>query len=158
MNINGRFTIDAPVEQVWDVFMDAEKLASCVPGAERITMTSPNKYEADMVVKVQFMTLKFAAEGELKEAVPMSSLQVEMTGQAHALAGLFRNRMQVTLEPMSDHVTSIIYQMDMQLTGRLASLGMILVKGTVTKTAEQFATNVKLLFETGRNDGGHAAG
>lgn len=159
MNLNGTFTINAPARDVWSVFMDAEKLGGCVPGVETIRVESPTRYEAEMTVKVQFMTIRFRATGELKEAKEGESLKVELVGQPLALAGLFRNRLQVELEEASPGETQVRYAMDLQMTGRLASLGAILIKGTVVQSAEQFAENVKRLFNERTNEGDrHASG
>ena len=146
MKLSDSFSIQAKKEDVWSVFMDVEKLSGCVPGCKEVGMTSPTRYEATMEVKVQFMTINFKAVGELKEAIEGEELRVEMTGQPVALAGLFRNQLHLTLQEVSPDVTEVHYDMDLQMTGRLASLGDILMKGTVKKSAAEFAENVQNLF------------
>lgn len=146
MKLSDSFTIQANKAEVWSVFMDVEKLSGCVPGCKRIAMISPTRYEADMEVKVQFMTIAFKAAGELKEGVEGEELKVEMTGQPVALAGLFRNQLHITLHEQGPDATEVRYDMDLQMTGRLASLGDLLLKGTVKKAAGEFADNVRALF------------
>ncbi|MBO9606869.1 MAG: hypothetical protein J7639_13000 [Paenibacillaceae bacterium] len=146
MELEGSFVIEAPKTDVWRVFMDAEALGGCVPGVERIRMLDSNRYETEMVVKVPFMTLRFIAQGELKEAVDGETLRVALTGKPVALAGMFRNDLTVWLSEKRHRQTEVFYRMQLQMTGRLASLGMILVKGTVEKSAAQFADNVKTMF------------
>jgi len=146
MKLEGTFMIRAPKDRVWDLFMDPEKLAACLPGCEEIRLIDPTKYEAVMTVKIQFMTIRFQATGELKETVDGRRLVVEMTGQPFALAGMFRNKMTVDLEPVEGNSTRLAYLMDLQLTGRLASLGEILMRSTVQKSAREFADNVNALF------------
>lgn len=146
MKLSDSFTIQAKKADVWSVFMDVEKLSSCVPGCKEVTMVSPTRYEALMEVKVQFMTIHFKATGELTEAVEDSELKVQMTGQPVALAGLFRNELSVVLEESGPDATLIHYDMDLQMTGRLASLGEILMRSTVKKAAGEFAEKVQALF------------
>ncbi|MCK9907456.1 hypothetical protein MXD63_46590, partial [Frankia sp. Cpl3] len=74
--------------------------------------------------------------------------KVEMIGQPVALAGLFRTQLNLQLKEIEPEVTEVIYEMDLQMTGRLASLGDILMKGTVKKSADEFARNVQTLFRT----------
>lgn len=148
MKLADSFTIQASKADVWSVFMDVEKLSGCVPGCKQVDMISPTRYEANMEVKVQFMTIQFRATGELKDAVEGESLQVEMVGQPVALAGLFRNQLQLQLKELEPELTEVSYQMDLQMTGRLASLGDILMKGTVKKSADEFARNVQTLFRS----------
>lgn len=146
MKLNSSFVLEAPREDVWEIFMDAEKLAGCLPGCENINALSETEYEADMVVKVQFMTIKFKANGSIKNPEPYEKFDVEMTGIPIALAGQFRNQMVVELVSLSETSTEVKYQMDMQMSGRLASLGEIIMKSTVTKNANEFAKNAQLLF------------
>lgn len=146
MKIIDSFTINAAKADVWTVFMDVEKLASCVPGCDNLVAHSDTEYEADMVVKTKFMTIKFKANGVLTDAVEGEELKVEMLGKPMKLAGLFKSKMTVQLEEIDDNLTKIIYEMDLQMTGRLATLGDILMKGTVKKSADEFAENVQTLF------------
>ncbi|MBM7715958.1 carbon monoxide dehydrogenase subunit G [Bacillus thermophilus] len=146
MKIKDSFTINAAKEDVWTVFMDVEKLASCVPGCQNLVAHSDTEYEADMVVKTKFMTIKFKANGVLADAVEGEELKVEMVGKPMKLAGLFKSKMTVQLEEVEENVTKIHYEMDLQMTGRLATLGDILMKGTVKKSADEFADNVQKLF------------
>ncbi|REE67331.1 hypothetical protein A8990_14336 [Paenibacillus taihuensis] len=147
MEVTGSFMIEASREEVWSVLMDAESLAGCVPGVERLAVIDDKHYEAEMFVKVQFMTLRFQAAGELKDAVEAERMTVELRGKALALAGLFRNQLEVRLVHLGDKQTEVSYHMSLQMSGRLASLGSLLVKGTVTKSAAEFAENVKKRFE-----------
>lgn len=146
MKINDSFTINAAKDDVWTVFMDVEKLASCVPGCNDLVALSETEYEADMIVKTKFMTIKFKANGVLKDAVEGEELKVEMVGKPMKLAGLFKSKMYVQLEEMAPNETKILYEMDLQMTGRLATLGDILMIGTVKKSADEFADNVQELF------------
>lgn len=150
MKINDSFTINAAKDDVWTVFMDVEKLASCVPGCNDLVAHSDTEYEADMVVKTKFMTIKFKANGVLKDAIEGEELKVEMVGKPMKLAGLFKSKMSVQLEEIDANQTKILYEMDLKMTGRLATLGDILMRGTVKKSADEFADNVQKLFAEAR--------
>ena len=36
MLMEGKFTIKAPIQKLWDTLLDPETLLSCIPGAEKI--------------------------------------------------------------------------------------------------------------------------
>lgn len=146
MKITDKFTINAKKDDVWNVFMDVEQLASCVPGCNNLVAHSDTEYEADMVVKTKFMTIKFKANGVLTHAVEGEELNVEMVGKPIKLAGLFKSKMKVQLEEIDANNTKVVYEMDLQMTGRLATIGDILMKGTVKNSAKEFANNVQTLF------------
>ncbi|TLS51595.1 hypothetical protein FE782_13905 [Paenibacillus antri] len=146
MKIADSFTIPAPKSAVWDVFMNVEKLAGCVPGCRDMTALSDTEYEADMEVKTKFMTIAFKANGRLKGFAEGEELTVEMTGKPTKLAGLFRTKLKVRLQERAEAETEVEYDMDLQMSGRLASLGDVMMKGTVTESSREFARNVQRLF------------
>ena len=155
MELQGTFIVNAGKERVWELFMDFEKLGGCAPGVENLRMLDETHFEAEMVVKIQFMTIRFQATGELIEASG-NRLKMELHGKPAALAGMFRNQLEVVVAELEEaEQTKVDYRMNIHMTGRLASLGSILVKSTVTKTAEQFADNVKALFPI--NDAGEVS-
>jgi len=147
MKIADTFTIRAPKPDVWDVFMDVAKLAGCVPGCKDLVARSETEYEADMEVKTKFMTIGFKANGQLKECTEGEELVVEMTGKPMKLAGLFRTKLRVRLQERGGAETEVAYDMDLQMSGRLASLGDVMMRGTVVDSSRQFAANVQRLFE-----------
>jgi len=146
MKVTDSFIIDASRKNVWDVFMDVEKLASCLPGCKDLIAKSETEYEANMEVKTAFMKVNFKANGFLKEAIEEEELNVEMVGKPMKLAGQFKTTMKVKLEELEPNQTKINYDMNLQMTGRLASLGDVLMRGTVKKSAGEFADNVQSLF------------
>ncbi|NRF94538.1 hypothetical protein HQN89_26885 [Paenibacillus frigoriresistens] len=146
MKITDSFTIDAPKQDVWDVFMAVEKLAGCVPGCKEMKALSDTEYEADMEVQTKFMKITFKANGQLKDFVEGEELNVEMTGKPMKLAGLFKTKLKVRLNELAPEKTEVLYDMDLQMSGRLASLGDVMMKGTVVKSSREFAENVQRMF------------
>lgn len=149
MKISDSFIIEADKNEVWSVFMDVEKLAGCVPGCKTMQALSESEYEADMEVKTKFMTISFQANGQLKDFIEGEELNIEMVGKPMKLAGLFKTKLKVRLIGIESDRTEVIYEMDLQMTGRLASLGDVLMKGTVIKSSREFAENVQRLFSAG---------
>lgn len=146
MKITDSFVIDAEKDNVWSVFMDVEKLGSCVPGCKNLVAKSETEYEADMEVKTPFLKIVFKANGVLKDAIDGEELNVELIGKPLKLAGLFKTKLKIQLEEMDVVKTKVTYNMDLQMTGRLASLGDILMKRTVKRLTEEFAENVRSIF------------
>jgi carbon monoxide dehydrogenase subunit G len=146
MKINNQFTINSKKDDVWNFFMDAEKIAKCVPGCKEITMISPTRYDSVLDVKIQFMTITFKTRGELLKAIDKERIIVEMNGKSVGF-GLFQNKLTVNLMDIETNETLVDYEMDIQVTGRLASLGKVFMKGSITKSSEEFAENVQSLFQ-----------
>jgi carbon monoxide dehydrogenase subunit G len=46
MLIEGKFTLQAPIQEVWNFLLEPETLASCVPGAEKMEAIDDKTYES----------------------------------------------------------------------------------------------------------------
>jgi carbon monoxide dehydrogenase subunit G len=145
MKLQGTVTVNAPQAQVWQVLIDPVQLCKVIPGCEQARQLDATHYEAVLSVKVQFMTIRSRAKGTLLEIDAPRHMMGELVGEPTAMAGAFRARVTIDLEPVND-ATSIRYAMDLTLLGRLASLGEAIVNSTSKQLTRQFAENLAALF------------
>lgn len=145
MKVQGSVMVNAPQEKVWQVLLDPVQLCKVIPGCEQARQLDATHYEAALSVKVQFMTVRSQAKGTIVEADAPNHLVGEMVGEPTAMAGAFRARVAIDLEPVNE-ATTIRYQMDLTLLGRLASLGEAIVRSTSKQLSRQFAENLAELF------------
>ena len=145
MKLNGAIIVNAPMEKVWNLFMDPTQLCRVIPGCEQARQLDETHYEAVLSVKVQFMTIRSNARGTLLKAEPPQHLVVEMMGEPVAMAGAFRAQVSIDLSAIAD-ATNVQYAMDLTMLGRLASLGEAIVRSTSRQLTAQFANNVSQFF------------
>ncbi|MEH7388158.1 SRPBCC domain-containing protein [Bacillus sp. JJ1521] len=142
-----QFIIHADRASVYSVFMDPMKLGPCFPGCKEVKQLSPTKYETLVEVKVQFVPIKIQGVGELKESIENEKIVVEMKGKPVSLAGSFTNTLTANLKTIETDKTLVEYEMDFEMTGKLAKVGELLMKGSSNKQSEEFMKNVKELFQ-----------
>lgn len=147
MKVHGTVTVAASQQDIWTLLLDPAQLCRVIPGCEEARQLDETHYEANMAVKVQFMTIRSKAQGTLLEAVPPRLLVAEMVGEPLAMAGAFRARLSVELAPVPAG-TALSYTMDLTMLGRLASLGEALVRSTSQRLSAEFAANVSTLFSS----------
>jgi len=123
MKLEQSFTVTAPVEQVWDMLVDVEQVAPCLPGAE-ITGQSPDgSYEGNFTVKLGPTTasyrgsLKMDSLDEASRTATMHANGTDKRGQGGAHAVIVSTMRQEGEETVVDVVT------DFTITGRLARFG-----------------------------------
>jgi carbon monoxide dehydrogenase subunit G len=123
MKLEQSFTVTAPVEQVWDMLVDVERVAPCLPGAE-ITGQSPDgSYEGNFTVKLGPTTasyrgsLKMDSLDEASRTATMHANGTDKRGQGGAHAVIVSTLRQEGEETVVDVVT------DFTITGRLARFG-----------------------------------
>jgi len=146
VNVAGDFVVNASVARVWQLFLDAQQLCRVMPGCEEAHQIDATHYEATLATKVQFMTIRAHTVAEIVEAEEPSHVVVEMTGETIAMAGAFRMRMTVDLQPEGEG-TAVHYDIDLTMLGRLGSLGRPIVGATAKRLADQFASNVTRYLE-----------
>ena len=52
MLIEGQFTLQAPIQKVWDSLLDPKTLGTCVPGTEKMEAIDKETYESIVAQRV----------------------------------------------------------------------------------------------------------
>jgi uncharacterized protein len=123
MKLEQSFTVTAPVEQVWAMLVDVERIAPCLPGAEITGQAPDGGYEGTFSVKLGPATaayrgsLKMDSLDEASRTATMHANGTDKRGQGGAHAVIVSTLRQDGEETTVDVVT------DFSITGRLARFG-----------------------------------
>jgi carbon monoxide dehydrogenase subunit G len=123
MKLEQSFTVAAPVEQVWDMLVDVERVAPCLPGAEITGQRPDGSYEGNFTVKLGPTTasyrgsLKMDSLDEASRTATMHANGTDKRGQGGAHAVIVSTLRQEGEETVVDVIT------DFTITGRLARFG-----------------------------------
>ncbi|WP_204115643.1 CoxG family protein [Shimia biformata] len=151
MHMNDSREIAAPVGDVWDALLSAEMLAVCVPGAQEVTGTAAEGFEATVVQKVGPVKATFKGNVALSDLVEHESLTLTGEGKGGA-AGFAKGEAKVALSP-TDTGTLLEYEVDAKVGGKLAQLGSRLIDGFAKKMADQFFQNLQTALEGSPDEG-----
>jgi uncharacterized protein len=139
VKINNEFTVSAPVEKAWDVILDLEQVAPCLPGAAIQEEKGDGEYEGTMKVKIGPITanykgtVKFEEVDEANRRVVLEATGRDARGQGTASATIVS-----TMQEQGDK-TKVNVETDMKLTGRAAQFGRGIAQDVATKMLGQFA-------------------
>ena len=123
MKLEQSFTVTAPVEQVWAMLVDVERVAPCLPGAEVTGQGPDGAYEGTFSVKLGPATaayrghLKMESLDEASRTATMKANGTDKRGQGGAHATIVSSMRQEGDETHVDVST------DFTITGRLARFG-----------------------------------
>jgi carbon monoxide dehydrogenase subunit G len=127
MNLNGTFAFNGPREKVWDLLQDPVVLAKALPGTERLVMTSDDHYEGVMKVSVGPVTAaRFEIAVVLKDKVAPERMAMQIEGKGPV--GFTRGTASVVLVEQPTGATLMEYTSDVQVGGRIASVGQRLLE------------------------------
>lgn len=137
MKINNEFTVNAPLEKAWDVILDLERVAPCLPGAS-IQEADGNEYKGTMKVKIGPITATYKGTVEFQETDEQNRRAV-----LHAKGGGGQGNASATITSTmeeQDGQTKVNVETDMKLSGRAAQFGRGgIAQDVATKMLSQFA-------------------
>lgn len=134
MQIQGTHTFQAPKQVVWDALMDPTILAMALPGGEALEKISENEYKAAMKVRVGPVQGKFDGGIELTDINLLDSYRMKVSGQGSP--GFVNGEGNVQLEE-SGTATIMHYSGDVQVGGKIASVGQRLIDSTAKAMIRQ---------------------
>ncbi|WP_051342774.1 SRPBCC family protein [Pseudonocardia spinosispora] len=138
MELTNTFRVAGPVERVWAVVTDAERVAPCVPGAA-LSGTDGEDHRGSVTVTAGAVTARFEGVARFTERDDAEHHAVlradgrDVRGQGEAAATI-----DVRLARRGDG-TEVIVLTDLELTGQIARLGHGVVAAAVGKHIGRFA-------------------
>lgn len=152
MKMSDQRDINAPPEVVYAALLDPETLKECVPGAQEITGTPQDGFDAIVMQKVGPVKATFKGTVTFSDMVENTSMTIAGAGKGGA-AGFAKGGADVRLEPLEGGGTRLIYDVEAKVGGKLAQLGSRIVDGFAKKMAGQFFTRFQEVLEGPEADG-----
>ena len=142
MKFQGNLLIGRPVEKVWEFLWDVEKLSQCIPGCQSVkTVKEREKYELTVKDNVGPITVHFDMLADVKKMDPLKRIEIAMEGKDFKAGGV-RQTMALALTPKGND-TEIVFETDVNVFGRLGTLGYPFVKKRRKRSLRNLATTSK---------------
>src|SRR5579872_3136477 len=159
MEMDHSFTVPVPPNQAWDILLDVERIAPCMPGA------SVDDVDGDVVngrikVKVGPVSLTYKGTAKFTERDPEAHVVVlEAAGKETRGAGTASANVRASMVPdASGSGTDVTMHTTMNVTGRPAQFGRGVMVEVGSKLVDQFAANLATLLGEEGPDSAAAAG
>ena len=149
MEFENTFVVQAPVDEVWDLLMDVERIAPCMPGAQVLEQTGDDAYKVAVKVRLGPMSMTYTGDVEIVERdaeaheASMRAKAKEARGQGTAAA-----RIHMALREQ-DGGTAASIVTDMQMSGKAAAMGQGVIRDVAAALTDTFATNLAGLVTAG---------
>ena len=147
MELDNSFTVPVPPDRAWDVLLDVEGIAPCMPGA------TVDEFDGEVVtgrikVKVGPVSLTYRGTAKFIERDPAAQVVVvEASGKETRGAGTASATVRASLEPeASGAATKVTMHTTMNVTGRPAQFGRGVMVEVGGKLVEKFADNLAQLI------------
>ena len=135
MKLSGTAALPAKRDQVWELLNDPERLAKCLPGAERLEPDGPDRYKVAMKFGIAALSGNFQGSVELADRKPPESLQMRIEGRG--APGFMKGEGTILLRAKGQE-TEVKYEGEAQVGGVIASVGQRMIEAAAKKMVAQF--------------------
>jgi carbon monoxide dehydrogenase subunit G len=141
MELEHSFTVPVPEERAWEVLLDVERVAPCMPGAT-LDSVDGDEIKGRIKVKVGPIAMTYAGTARFTERDPQAHvITLEASGKETRGAGTASARVRSMLEGQ-DGQTHVIVHTTLNVTGRPAQFGRGVMAEVGGKLIGVFASNL----------------
>jgi len=147
IELDNSFTVPVPPEQAWDVLLDVERIAPCMPGAS-VTSVEGDEIEGQVKVKLGPLSLTYKGTAKFTDKDQANhAISIEATGKETRGSGTASATVQANLTPgAAAGQTLVSIHTSLNVTGKPAQFGRSLLPEVSGKLIQQFATNLEAMI------------
>ena len=135
MKLTGSYKMNVKKEAVWKALNDPNILKQCIPGCESFDKESSNIFNATVTNQIGPMNATFSG------TVTLSNIQENqsytLSGEGQSSVGFANGSADVKLIE-ENGITTLIYEVNANVGGKIAQLGSRLINGVAKKMSDYF--------------------
>jgi carbon monoxide dehydrogenase subunit G len=147
MIIEGKFSLKAPIQKLWDTILLPETLKACLPGAEKIELIDDRTYDCVVKQKVGPISVRFKFKSILTKVEPPTHVEMGGDGIDLGKAGRFTQKTSIDLKETGAGEVEISYKCDASIVGKLAMFGDRVLKAKAKKIEAEFTQALREKLE-----------
>jgi carbon monoxide dehydrogenase subunit G len=163
MEFSGRIEVAAPAIKVWDFLNDIDRFSSCLPGLDKVTQIDERTFDGVIGAAVGPISGKFSFRATIVESTPPTApvyrdehgtgrMVVRTEGTDSVTKSKMSGDLSLSLDEPAPSRTELNYRASVEIKGRLAILGDMVMRATATLLLEEFARRLRGRLEKGEKD------
>lgn len=142
LDIGGKETLEATLEDVWRALNDPDTLTRCLPGCKSMTEVALDEYKVDMQLKVASVGGSFKGQIALSEKLAPQSCRITVSGSG--TLGHGTGSAHFTLAEVDAVSTSLVYEGQGEIGGLVAGVGQRILKGVAKHLIKKFFAELRV--------------
>ena len=135
MKITGFYKLNVKKEVVWKALNDSNILKQCIPGCESFEKESDKIFNATATNQIGPMNATFS--GTVKLSNIKENQSYTLSGEGNSSVGFANGSADVKLEE-ENSITTLTYEVNANVGGKIAQLGSRLIDGVAKKMSDYF--------------------
>jgi len=135
MKLTGSYKMNVKKEIVWKALNDSNILKQCIPGCESFDKESENVFNAIATNQIGPMNATFSGRVTLSNIQENQSYT--LSGEGQSSVGFANGSADVKLIE-ENGITTLTYEVDVNVGGKIAQLGSRLIDGVAKKMSDYF--------------------
>ena len=135
MKLDGSYKLNVKKEVVWKALNDPNILKRCIPGCETFVKDSSNTFNATATNQIGPMNATFSGIVTLSKIKENESYT--LSGEGQSSVGFANGSANVKLIE-ENGITTLTYEVDIVVGGKIAQLGSRLINGVAKKMSDYF--------------------
>jgi uncharacterized protein len=155
MELTNTFTVSTPIDEMWPILCDIERIAPCMPGAQ-LTEVEGEEYRGEVKLKVGPINARFTGTARMVERDDEGHRAVlEASGKDTGGKGNARATITASATPAPDGAgTEVTITTDLSITGKVAQFGRSAMNDISNKLLGQFVDCLESRVLAGGEAGG----
>jgi len=143
MLIEGKFSLKAPIQKVWDHILEPETLAACMPGAQKVDKIDDKTYDAVVKQRVGIIKVTLKFRNKLTNIQPPNHLEMDGEGEDITKLGHFKQKTVMDIKDLGDGQVEVSYSANVNIVGKLAMFGDRIMKSKAKDVEKEFTSNLQ---------------
>ena len=146
MHFENKATIPVSRDRLWDVLMDMEQVARCLPGVENIQPIDQDNYNGTLKMRVGPIGLRLEGKVSVTER-NQDAWQAGMRaeGNERGVGGAVKADIGMRLNELSPSETELTVVTDAQVMGKLGEFGQPVMRKKADSMMQDFSRNIAQL-------------
>jgi uncharacterized protein len=144
-----KLVLNAPAAEVWALLLDVNRFAACMPGVDEVRQIDDRTFDGVMTARVGPVAGKFAFRAEIVESDPPRQLAAKVEGTDSITKSKLVANMGMTLTPLEERRTELAHRATVEMQGRLAILGDMVMRATASLLIDEFGKRLRQQLEAG---------
>lgn len=137
MKIASTFTVPVDSQRVFDLFLDPDTMAACIPGCEELVRVDERHYSGRLVNEIAHVRFNASFSAEIVDLDPPREVRAVLKGEDRRLGSSLKLDAVLGVRPNGDG-SEVTYSMELALWGKLGRMGESIFRRRTAEVEKQF--------------------